>query len=266
MKISITDSSVINEFNFDPANFDVFHSQCVVDGQAYTFSRIVNNLEWFNTQIKVGDTVLGYGEDPRAFDLLGTPACYSVKFEEPTVRFIPQLYINNGNDEWDRIDIAMGDNLSPGKNWAPFTYNNEIYFVHEISPFRVVKLEGDVVYSVFQQDLPTEIQPLDRYPVLRGGCNGLDIGNGRVLGFGHDNYARDNAITHRPFVWCADMINHKVDIVNVDFAWDDRYNIIDPTAFILKDGQYYLMTCETETVWNNPIQSGRNCLYTVAIE
>ena len=264
MKISITDCTIINQFEFTPTTFDVFHSQCYVDGIEHTFSRHVNRQDWFNTQVKIGNTLIGRGEDPRAFDLLGIPACYSVMFTGN--EFIPQLYIKS-DDTWDCIQINMGDNLRPGKNWAPFVYDNEIYFVHEISPFRVVKLAGDVVYSVFTQDLPTEIQPLDSYSTLRGGCNGLDIGNNLVVGFGHDNYASTrDSIRHRPFGWCIDMLKQNVDIVNVNFEWDDRFNIIDPTAFIMKDGQYYLMTCETERAWHIPTQSGRNCLYAVTIE
>lgn len=265
MKISITDCTVINQYNFTPTVFDVFHSQCIVDGCEYTFSRHVNRQDWFNTQVKIDNTLLGYGEDPRAFDLFGMPACYSVRFTEQD-RFIPQLYIK-GEDGWDSIRISMGDGLDAGKNWAPFTYNNEIYFVHEISPFRVVKLEGDVVYSVFSQDLPADIQPLDSYPSLRGGCNGLDIGNGQVVGFGHDNYAASrDSIRHRPFGWCVDMVSQSVNIVDIDFAWDNQFNIIDPTAFIVKDSQYYLMTCETQQAWHIPYQAGRTCLYAVTIE
>ena len=263
MKISITDRTVINQFEFAP-NFDVFQSRCVVDNNEYTFARNVDQLNWINTQIKIDDTLIGYGEDPRAFDLLGIPACYSVRFTGD--QFIPQLYIKS-NDSWDCIQMHMGSSLSPGKNWAPFIYENEIYFVHEISPFRVVKLEGNVVYSVFTKDLPAEIQPLDSDPTLRGGCNGLDIGNGLIVGFGHDNYAATrDSIRHRPFGWCINMSKQDVSIVDVDFAWDNKFNIIDPTAFIKKDGQYYLMTCETESAWHISNQTGRNCLYAVTIE
>jgi len=265
MKISINNRTIINQFEFSPKTFDVFHSQCYIAGKEYTFSRHVDSQDWVNTQVTVNGTVLGPGEDPRAFDLLGIPACYSVRFTEQD-RFIPQLYIQ-GDAGWDCIRMHMADGLSAGKNWAPFTYNNEIYFVHEISPFRVVKLEGDVVNSVFAKELPADIQPLDRYPVLRGGCNGLEISNGKILGFGHDNYAptRDS-ICHRPFGWCVDMINHTVDIITVNAEWDDHFNIIDPTAFIIRDGQYYLMTCETQFAWHIGTQSGRSCLYTVEIE
>jgi hypothetical protein len=265
MKISITDCQEINRIQFSPTNFDVFHSMCYVDGQEYTFARNVQNLSWGSTQIKINDEIVGPGEDPRAFDLLGIPACYSVRFTERD-RFIPQLYIK-GDSSWESIRMRMGDNIDAGKNWAPFVYENEIYFVHEISPFRVVKLEGDVVYSVFAKDLPAEIQPLDSYPSLRGGCNGLDIGNGLVLGFGHDNYANTrDTIKHRPFGWCANMLDQSVDIISVDHNWDDKFNIIDPTAFILKDGQYYLMTCETELAWHISEQAGRVCLYTINFE
>jgi hypothetical protein len=263
MKISITDCTVINQFKFDPENFDIFHSRCYVNDREYTFSRAVTHLRWPNTQVRVENNVIGPGEDPRAFDLLGMPACYSVKFDESTSQFTPQLYIG---DTWDRVDITMGNNLSPGKNWSPFVYENEIYFVHEISPFRVVKLEGDVVYSVFEKELPAEIQPLDSYPSLRGGCNGLDVGNNLVLGFGHDNYAATrDTIKHRPFGWCVNMSTQSVDIINTEFVWDQQFNIIDPTAFFKKNGHYYLMTCETESAWHISNQAGRNCLYTVTI-
>ena len=101
MKISITDCTVINQFQFDQTNFDIFQSRCIVDGKEHTFMRNVSNLFWINTQIKSEDTLLGYGEDPRAFDLLGMPACYSVRFTEQD-RFIPQLYIKVEN-EWNYI-------------------------------------------------------------------------------------------------------------------------------------------------------------------
>jgi hypothetical protein len=264
MQITISAPTVLNEFEFAPTNFDIFQSTCSVDGVDYVFSRNVNQYQWEHTQIKVDNKIIGPGEDPRAFDLCGMPACYSVLFNSQS-GFVPQLYIKM--DNWIRLEIQMAENINPGKNWSPFVYNNEVYFVHEVSPFRVMKLVGDTASTVFTQEIKTDTMPIDRYPVLRGGCNGLELDNGLVLGFGHDNYAAGhiNTIKHRPFGWSIDMNKQKVSLVDTDFEWDSRYNIVDPTAFIKRNDSYYLMTVETELVWGNPLQAGRTCLYPITI-
>ena len=109
--------------------------------------------------------------------------------------------------------------------------------------------------------------PIDNYSVLRGGCNGLQISETTVVGFGHSNHASNvrniNSIVHRPFMWSVNMETQKVDIINLDFSWDSKYNIIDPTALITLNNDIILQTCETELVWNNDNQSGRCCLYKV---
>jgi hypothetical protein len=264
MKITISAPTVLNQFEFAPDRLDVFQSSV----GNYTFARTVKSFDWPNSQVCVGDTLLGPGEDPRAFDLFGTPACYSVRFND-WEQFVPQLFIQNDED-WICLKLQLADAIPAGKNWGPFTYNGEVYFVHEISPFRVLKLTGDTVSTAFTVDLNTDMMPIDNYPSLRGGCNGLDIGGGLVLGFGHDNYASDardiNTIQHRPYGWCIDMNNTSATrIINLDFEWDNKYKIIDPTAFIKQDGEYYLMTCETEWQWKQLNQTGRNCIYPINI-
>lgn len=263
MQISISEPTVLGQFEFNSTNLDIFHSQ-VGD---YTFCRNVSHFSWPRSFVKVNNTIIGPGEDPRAFDLFGIPACYAVRFNE-IERFVPQLFLQNDN-EWLTVDIKVSNGISPGKNWSPFTYNEQVYFVHEVSPFRVLKLTGDLAEVEFEYNLPSATMPIDDYSVLRGGSNGLDLGNGLVLGFGHDNYADNhydiNSIKHRPYPWLIDMTAQTVSLPNVDFAWDSRYNIIDPTAFIVKDDQYFLMTCETESQWKREVQSGRRCLYPITI-
>jgi hypothetical protein len=265
MNIQLDNPTVFGEFQFNPSNFDIFLSTCFSDDVDCTFSRNVSNFSWPNTSIKINGEIIGLGEDPRAFDMMGSPACFSIRFNE-IERFVPQLYIK-GDDGWDSIKIQMEDDLPVGKNWNPFVYNEEIYFVHEISPFRVLKLEGDTVKTVFSIDIDSDIMPIDKYSVLRGGCNGLQISETTVMGFGHSNHASDvsdiNSIIHRPFVWSVNMQTQKVDIINLDFPWDSKYNIIDPTALITINDEIVLQTCETELVWNNNNQSGRHCLYKV---
>ena len=187
MKITISNPTVLIEDTFTTDDFDMFHTMTHIDGVDYTFARNIKNQQWITSTIKIDNQIIGLGEDPRAFDLMGMPACYSVRFNE-WERFVPQLYFKAG-DEWSNIQISMSGGLAPGKNWGPFVYNEEIYFVHEVSPFRVVKLVGDTVETVFVKDIPCELHQIDRYPVLRSGSNGLEVKPGVILGFGHDNYA-----------------------------------------------------------------------------
>jgi len=265
MNISIKHPTTVNEFKFNSSKFDIFHSTCFSDNVDYTFSRSVSNLSWTTSSVKVNNLTIGLGEDPRGFDLMGIPACFSIRFNE-IERFVPQLYIK-GDIGWDCLRMKMGENLSVGKNWSPFVYNDEVYFVHEFSPFRVLKLEGDTVNTMFVAELESEIMPIDNYSILRGGSNGLQISETTVVGFGHTNKASNvndiNTIIHRPFMWSVNMQTQKVDIIDINFSWDNEYNIIDPTALILMNDDLVLQTCETQYVWNNSNQNGRTRLYNI---
>jgi hypothetical protein len=266
MKIKISRPTVLFEDTFTENDFDMFHSMTHVDGIDYTFARNVKNHQWMNSMIKIDDDLIGLGEDPRAFDMMGVPACYSVRFNE-WERFVPQLYFKIG-DEWSNIQISMSDGLPAGKNWGPFVYNSEIYFVHEVSPFRVLKLVGDKVETVFVKEVPCDVHLIDKYPVLRSGSNGLEVKPGIILGFGHDNYASSSSIfslKHRPFAWILDMNTNDVEIQYLEIDWDEKFQIIDSSSFFVKDGQYYLMTSEGETNQAKVDQVYRPCIYPITI-
>ena len=104
---------------------------------------------------------------------------------------------------------------------------------------------------------------------MSGGCNGLQIDEDRVIGFGHSNHyisgSNGDLIRHRPFGWLVDMKNKNAEILELEYDWDVEFNIIDPTAFLLINNEYFLMTCETETIWHNPNQFGRICIYPIEI-
>lgn len=266
MQITISQPTIINEYDFKDDNFDFFHSICHIDGIDYTFTRNVTNHNWPNTRVRINGNDIGLGEDPRAFNLLGIPACYAVRFNE-TERFVPQIFLKS-DDGWDCLKINTGS-LPAGKNWGPFVYQDELYFVHETSPFRVLKLNGDAVSEVFKIDVPCENQCFDNYPILRSGSNGLEIDSGIIVGFGHDNYGLPGdiySIKHKPFGWILDMNQQHVDIVDLEFDWDEKYMIVDAVSFVEKDGQHYLITCETETHQAKQKQTGRTCWYPVNID
>ena len=265
MQISISNQTVLKEYTLNPSSFDVFHSQCCIDNVDYTFSRLVNQWNWEESPVTVNGQSLGPGTDPRAFDLNGVPAAHVI-FREHMTTLVSMLYFKDG-DNWNSIRYNMPPGLKTGKNWAPFVYNADLYFIHEMSPFRVLKATGDEVSVVFDQLGNTEVMHLDNYTVFRGGGNGLQINDTLVMGFGHTNRSplQWYDIIHRPFAWAIDMSNNTADITELlDFSWDNNYRIIDPTCFFKKGNQYYLMTVETEKIWiGNDNQRGRCCVYNV---
>ena len=273
MKVLLSNRTVLKKFEFS-TDFNIFHSRCYVGGKEYTFSRHCTNFNWLNTNVFVNNKFIGPGEDPRAFEFLGSPACWCTTAvpEKNGLKFQPYLYVSNSFG-YDCIPIRAGHGINIGKNWGPFVYQDEIYFVHEISPFRVVKLQGNVIYEVFTEKVKSEINPIDRYPVIRGGTNGLDIGNGLIMGFCHTNRSgKDNLSNsqtdsiHKPdYAWTVDMQNNKVEILSVTYNWEDEFKVIDPTSFFIKDGQRYLMTTETNHHWGNHDQSACICLYNTTI-
>jgi len=263
--MNLSNKQILSTYPFNKTSFDIFHSECIVDNNSTVFTRHVENLQWETTTIQANGNQIGYGEDPRAFNLLGMPACFAIRFNGMTGQFIPQVFFNN--DGWNTIALSITDNLICGKNWMPFVYNEEVYFVHSVSPFRLLKMNGDTVSTVFEQSVESDRLAFDSYPTLRGGCNALQVDENTVLGFGHTTKSTSNTdiktIVHRPYVWRLDMLNQKAEIQDIDYQWDNSYNIIDPAAFIIKDGKYYLMTCETNKVWGFDDQHGQQCLYEV---
>jgi hypothetical protein len=181
---------------------------------------------------------------------------------------------------WRWILLWHDKTIAPGKNWSPFVYRDEIYFVHEFSPFRVLKLTNrmniltdNVAYleKVMEIKLTLPLSKSDNYCVARGGSNGLELNDGVVMGFGHSNdliKTSDNitALTHRPFIWKIDFSKVNVSIERIEFKWDESYHIIDPTSFYKKDNKYFLVTCETEgNWWQDRPQKGRVCRYEILI-
>jgi hypothetical protein len=266
MNVILSQPSIAKTYTFHNGEMDVFHSICNVDNVDYTVCRHVNQFNWASTHIKFEpDTIIGGGEDPRAF-LFNGQLAYCCTVHTPSTGHMPHVFVKNDN-QWTGTHYKMTDSKNPGKNWAPFVYNKELYFVQEISPFRVLKANGDKADTFFVQDIDAPKQHIDGYSILRGGCNGLQISDNKVMGFGHSNHAPGDwdSIVHLPFVWLIDMTTKSVEIFNVDFGWDNNYKIVDPTSFFIKDGQYYLTTCESNMTWiYNVTQQGRSCIYPVS--
>ena len=106
-------------------------------------NRNVIDFAWSKTFLCVESTVLGFGEDPRAFVFQDKPACYSTLFRE-NYSNLNRLFIKNASG-WDVLNLINEKSFPSGKNWIPFVYRDEIYFIHGFSPFRILKLNEILV-------------------------------------------------------------------------------------------------------------------------
>ena len=207
---------------------------------------------------------IGSGEDPRPFYWRGSP-CISAHTFSPGHGSINKVYVKT-LDRW--FTLIPPKNIVPGKNWSPFVRDDDLYFVHEYAPFRVLKADflseqdGFMVLDTIAEHHVKTPQSSDGFSRFRGGANALQIDD-CVVGIGHTNDRVDETdigIVHRPFVFVYKP-DTCLDYYTFNFDFPDTYRIVDPTSLYLKDGMFFLMTCETETVWSVAPQVGRSCLY-----
>ena len=167
-------------FTFN-SNFNIFNSSCSAKNIQYNFNRNVVDFAWPKSFLCIGSTVLGFGEDPRAFVFQDKPACYSTLCRENYCN-LNRLFIKNASG-WDVLNLINEKSYSSGKNWTPF-------------------------------------------------------------------------------VWAFDFNKRSFSISKLAFDWEPAFKIVDPTAFYKVDGDYFLMTCETESIWGvNAAQKCRKCVY-----
>lgn len=224
---------------------------------------------WEHSKVLMNDgQVVGSGEDPRAFYWRDSPCVSAVSYSRNHGQ-INKIYIQRSN-RW--ITLIPPRKLKPGKNWAPFVKENELYFVHAYSPFRVLKArfldEADpfMVLDVVASHAIRTPRSFDKFSMFRGGSNGLQVG-GKIVGVGHTNQRMDRAgdsMVHRPFLFVYAPEQY-LSYYTFDFDFPERYRIVDPTSLFMKSGRLHMVTCETEFVWDRTPQRGRSCLYQLEI-
>ena len=268
---------VLREFEFSdqngtPEGNQVFDAVVLDEGGKPTnFTRRITSIEepWTNSCIVMDKhNVIGSGEDPRPFFWKGSPCISAVTFSLDH-GYINKIFVKN-LARW--IPIFYFDGGQGGKNWMPFVRDDELYFVHGFSPFRVLKAEylheNDdfmVVRNVAEHYVRLP-KSRDRYPWLRGGSNAVQIGE-MVVGIGHTNECRGKTHAdtwHRPFVFVYTP-DVSLDYYSMNCPFPDEFRIIDPTSLYISDGRLFMVTSETERVWSIAPQKGRTCLYSTSL-
>lgn len=270
----LTLTSIVREFNFEDA-FTIFDSFTVnPNGKRFSFSRYIPlSVSWQHTKCFLNNSIeLGTGEDPRAFLWKGVP-CFSTIVYSYEHGYFNRLY-HTEQSRW--YNLIPPKNIISGKNWSPFTIGDDLFFIHEFSPFRLFKarplnsIHDSFLFFDTIWEYPTEIEKsVDGYSSLRGGSNGLLIKD-TIFGFGHTNEYRGEKtfsnIVHRPFLWSLKTgLDYNIAIKDpIREPFDERYMIVDPTCFFIENNKFYMATCETEYPWNvTRHQKGRICIYEV---
>lgn len=271
--------SVIREFQLvegpwdrqtgDNLLFDSYAYGPHAKGTRFTRGIADPQTPWENScLLKDGDQIIGSGEDPRAFYWQDSPCISAASYSRGHGQ-INKIYVER-QKRW--ITLIAPRKLKPGKNWAPFVKDDELYFVHAYSPFRVLKArflnESDhfmVLDEVADHPIRTP-RSFDNFSMFRGGSNGLQLGS-QIVGVGHTNERLDRSaesMVHRPFLFVYEP-NETLTYYGFEFDFPEKYRIVDPTSLFMKEGKLHLVTCETEFIWDRTPQRGRSCLYQLSI-
>jgi hypothetical protein len=270
VKLRLT--KILRIFAFEKT-MHIFDSYCYNDSLGFLqYSRYKSNPDsWWDGSRIYGSFKedLGPGEDPRCFFLNGYPCVYAIVFNT-THGWLNKIYLGITN-RW--YTLWLPRNLSQGKNWTPFVRNNEIYFIHEFAPFRLLKIELENLEDsflkatvVYELDNTGETSGTDGYSIYRGGSNGLESGN-IIYGFGHTNRRNDQGhVEHRPFLWQFDFRSTPTISEFKPNDFEKSLAIVDPTSLLSVRGTHFLVTCESQLHWQYGAGGGRICLYKIDTE
>lgn len=272
--INLVLHSIAREFRLNESP-DIFDSVTVSpSGKRFKFVRhIPVSDRWQDSKNILNDTQeIGTGEDPRAFLWNGVP-CISTIVYSYEHGYFTRLF-HTEFSKW--FTLFPPKEVKPGKNWTPFTIGENLYFIHEFTPFRVLKArplnskhDNFLFFDTVAEFPVPPVPSVDGYATLRGGSNGVIIKDS-IIGFGHTNEfigeSRFENIIHRPFLWeiKTGMEFKAVTYPSITSPFDGSYMIVDPTSLFLENNVLYLMTCETQYPWNvTRDQRGRICIYEV---
>lgn len=151
----------------------------------------------------------------------------------------------------ERIPIQMANPMEHiGKNWQPFIRDGELFAVHSLNPFRIVKIDLNRRHAEFVSEHGADFKihcDYESFTIFRGGANVVVSGD-QLLGIGRTTTSR---VRHTPFFW---TFTHEGQF---SFTFCELfqpllelgYNIIDPTSMFYHNGDLYLALACSERDW-----------------
>lgn len=287
--LRLKQKEILREFSCGDDPLDIFDGYAWLNGVRRHVCR-----RWFgqrqdrvgdfhNSRVVVSGQDVEFGDDPRVFTHQGKLAVVVARYSS-LHGFRNHLLVANHDSGWERYYLMPPKGIEPGKNWSPFEDGSgRLNFVHSFSPLmmlREIRREAGVILLEALQASGLEVEEgPDNFPPHRGGSNGLRLGH-LVVGIGHTTrfsydkcgvpvrhphsmYPQNHQLVHRPFGWVLNPGSLKLASFSVEFEWDQRSWIIDPTSFYWNpiDGRFELVTVEVERNFSDPSSSARAVVY-----
>lgn len=164
-------------------------------------------------------------------------------------------------------ESRLGASFFRGKNWAPFVYNKNLYFVYSLEPLRVLLCiwpEGRLEW-VYGQDSKSDTDKL----YVRGGSNAI-VFNGHVYGVGRESFyikRQDckgeeihDSKQHFPVLWsfplsvlfkASHSVFEKLNPVQIRrFSHTFTRGVNDPTSLFVLESRIYVVisSCSCDCV------------------
>ena len=194
---------------------------------------------------------LGPGGDPRVVSD-GSEA-YGIIIANPLAKHKALLYDVRRRS---MLPIIADGDFVYGKNWQPYLRNGELHFVHQLTPFRTMRIDTRTGHAtpLLEADVDFRLPQFHPYslhhtpfPMFRGGCNALVDGD-LLCGLGR---ATSQRYRHHPFFWGARSGQDLSVVFTTFFQSFQRcgFNIIDPTSLFFHQGDLHLGLCCSERDW-----------------
>jgi len=195
-------------------------------------------------------------EDARSIELNGVGWLIDNHFLQP--RTMTRL---DGRHRVVLDTSALGENFERGKNWSPFVYQSQLFFVYSLLPLRILKCElpsGNLhwVYGV-EASHDSKISMMNLGGILkRGGTNGVVFDNfvygvGRTTRYENINCSGVNhahVAQHYPFLWrfhtslldSARVISNDGDIEFREIRHPFAHGVNDPASLFVHNSSLYV--------------------------
>ena len=142
-----------------------------IDSHIYLnrYSKTKNGLELAERFDLDPDVNLGW--DPRIVS--NGKQAYAIIIANPTATGHETLLYNLRTKQLLPIEAEDPD-FFHGKNWQPYLVGEELYFVHEMVPFRIMRIDVETGNAEIVREIDVTFKlPCFHYtyPMFRGGCN-----------------------------------------------------------------------------------------------
>jgi hypothetical protein len=204
---------------------------------------------WITTEVRLHDwhglrrfsTTYDRGEDPRLFVFQKSPHVMVQVFnqEKKDIEILIRN-IDSGNEF--RLESPFGFN---GKNWVPFEFDAELYFLYSLSPLVVLRLKDygkanrlEKLNEVKGFNPKWEHDLDESIGVYRGGSPALKINSNNIFGFTHAINPEGDIHAHRLGFFSLSIPNFRLEHSYLTNYKPDF--LIDPYGMQIRDGNVLL--------------------------